>query len=60
MCCRRRGEVLGGDRRRLREVYIIYASAGVSLKSDGSVVIAQFDLAFAENGSEVTVAELAY
>ena len=51
---------LGGDRRGIREIYIIEASAGVSLTSDGGVIIAQFDLAFAEDGNEVTVAELAY
>ena len=51
---------LGGDRRRLREVYVIYASARVSLTSYGGVIIDQLDLAFAEDGSEVTVAELAY
>ena len=51
---------LGGDRRRLRDVYVIYTSAGVSLTSDGGVVIAQFESAFAEDGSEVTVAELVY
>ena len=42
------------------EVYVIKASAGVLLTSDGGVVIAQFDLAVAENRSEVAVAELAY
>ena len=36
---------LGGDRRRLREIYVIDSSAGVSLTSDGGVVIAQLDLA---------------
>ena len=51
---------LGGDRRGLREVYVIEASVGVSLTSYGGVVIAQFDLAFAENISEVAIAELAY
>ena len=42
------------------EIYVIEASAGVSLTSDGGVVTAQFDLAFAENSSEVAVTELAY
>ena len=51
---------LGDDRRRLREIYVIESSAGFSLNNDGGVVIAQFDLAFAENSSEVAVAELAY
>ena len=51
---------LRGDRRGLREIYVIDSSAGVSLTSDGGVVVAQFDLAFVEYGSEVTVAELAY
>ena len=50
----------GGDRRRLREVYIIQASAGVSLAIDGNVVPVQLDLVFVENGSERAVAELAY
>ena len=51
---------MGGDRQGLREIYVIKASAGVSLTSDGGVVIAQFDLEFAENSSEVAVTELAY
>ena len=51
---------LGGDRRGLREIYVIEASAGVSLTGYGGVVIAQFELAFTENISEVAVAELAY
>ena len=51
---------LGGDRRRLREIYVIQASVGVSLTSDGGVVIAQFVLAFAEDGCEVTVVEFSY
>ena len=51
---------LEGDRRRLREVYVTEASAGVSLISDGGVVVAQFYLAFAEDSSEVAVLELAY
>ena len=38
---------MGGDRRWLREVYVIEASDGVSLTSDGGVVVTQFDLAFA-------------
>ena len=46
--------------RRLREVYAIGAGAGVSLNINGGFFIAQFDLAFAENSSEVAVAELAY
>ena len=41
-------------------MYVIEASAGVSLTSDGGVVISQFDLDFAENSCEVAVAELAY
>ena len=51
---------LGGGRRRLREVYVIEDSSGILLTSDGVVIIAQFDLAFAENSSEVAVTELAY
>ena len=51
---------MGGDRRGLREIYLIESSAGVLLTSDGGVGIAQFDLAFAENISEVAGAELAY
>ena len=51
---------MGGDRRGIREIYAIEASAGVLLTSDIGVVIAQFDLPFAENNSEVAVAELAY
>ena len=47
---------LGGDRRVLREIYVIEASSGVSLTSDGGVGIAQFDLEFTENSSEVAVA----
>ena len=46
----------GGDRRRLMEVYIIQASAGVSLTSNGDIVSAQLDVAFVEYGSEITVA----
>ena len=30
---------LGGDRRGLREIYVIESSAGVSLTSDGGVII---------------------
>ena len=56
----KRVKCLGGDRRGLRYIYIIESKSGVSLTSDGGVVIAQFDLAFAENISEVAVAELAY
>ena len=47
---------LGGNRWGIRETYVIEASAGVSLTSDDDVVIAQFNLAFAENSSEVAVA----
>ena len=50
----------GGDRRQLREVYIIQASAGVSLVSNSDVVPAQLDMDFVEEVSEITVAELAY
>ena len=50
----------GGDRRRRREVYIIQASAGVSLASNGDVVPAQLELAIVEDGSEIIIAELAY
>ena len=52
--------MLGGDRRGLREIYVIESSAGVSLTSDGGVGIAQLDLAVVEHSSEVAVAELAY
>ena len=51
---------LGGDRRGLREIYVIDSSAGVSLNSDGGVGIAKLDLAVVEHRSEVAVAELAY
>ena len=51
---------LGVNRRGFMEIYVIEASAGVSLNSDGGVIIPQFDLDFAENSSEVAVAELAY
>ena len=46
--------------RRLREVYIIWASDGVSLASNGGVLPVQLDVAFVEDGSEITVLELAY
>ena len=49
-----------GDRRGVREIYVIESSAGVSLNSDGGVVIASLDLAVVENSSEVPVTELAY
>ena len=42
--------------RRLREVYIIQASYGVSLASNGNVVPVYLDVAFVENGSELAVA----
>ena len=51
---------LGGYRRGLRDIYVIEYSAGVSLNSDGGVVIASLDLAVVENSSEVAVTELAY
>ena len=51
---------LGGGRQGLREIYVIESSAGVSLTSDGGVVISQLDLAVVEHSSEVDVAELAY
>ena len=51
---------MGGDRRGLREIYVIEASTGVLLTSDGGVVIAQFELYFTENSSEGAVPELAY
>ena len=51
---------LGGNRRGLREIYVIESSYGVSLTSDGGVVIALWDLAVVENRSEFAVAELAY
>ena len=50
----------GGNSRRLREVYIIQASAGVSLAINSDVVPDQLDAAFVEDGSEINVAELAY
>ena len=50
----------GGNRRRLREVYIIQASAGVSLATNGDVVPAQLDVAFVEDSSEITLEELDY
>ena len=48
-------ECWGGNRRRLREVYIIQASTGVSLASNGDVVHAQLDVDFVEDGSEIAV-----
>ena len=51
---------LGGNRRGLREIYVIDSSDGVALTSDGGVVISQLDLAVVEHSSEVAVAELAY
>ena len=58
---RQRGGVPGGgNRMRCREVYIIQASAGVSLASNGDVIPAQLDVAFVEDGSEITVTELDY
>ena len=50
----------GGDRRRLREVYIIQASAGVSLARNVDEVPAQLEVAFVEDGSEITVAGFSY
>ena len=55
MRCKGRGEVLGGNMRGIREIYVIDSSAGVSLTSDGGVVIAQLDLAVVEHSSEVAV-----
>ena len=49
-----------GNRRGLREIYVIQSSDGVSLTSDGGVVIAQLNLAVVEHSSEVDIAELAY
>ena len=61
MRCRQRGVVLGGGGTwRLREVYILQVSDGVSLASNGDVVPAQLELAFVEESSEITVAEFAY
>ena len=51
---------LGGNRRGLRDIYVIESTAGVSLTSDGGVGIAQLDLAVVEHSSEVAVSELAY
>ena len=51
---------LGGDRWGLREIYVIYSSAGVSLTSDGGAGIDQFYLAAVAHSSEVAVVELAY
>ena len=53
-------EFRGGDRRRLREVYIIQASAGVSLARNVDEVPAQLEVAFVEDGSEITVAGFSY
>ena len=36
----KRVKCMGGDRRGIREIYVIESSAGVSLISDGGVVIA--------------------
>ena len=41
-------------------VYIIQASYGVYLASNGDIVSVQLDVASVENNSEITVAELAY
>ena len=61
VCAAREGvKCLAGDRRGLREIYVIDSSARVLLTSDGGVVIAQLDLAVVEHISEVAVAELAY
>ena len=46
-----RGGVTGG----LRNVYIIQASAGVSLVSNGDVVPAQLEVPFVEDVSDITV-----
>ena len=47
--------MLGGDRRRLREVYIIQDSSGVSLASNVHVVPVKFDVDFVEDGSELAI-----
>ena len=61
VCAASKGvKCLGGDRRGLRDIYIIESSAGVLLTSDGGAGIAQLDLAVVEHSSEVAVAELAY
>ena len=60
MRCMRGVNCLGGDSWGLREIYVIEASAGISLTSDVGVVIAQFDLVFSESSSEVAVVELSY
>ena len=44
----------------MREVYIIQASARVSLASNDDVAPVKLDVEFVENGSELAVAELAY
>ena len=51
---------LGGNRRGLREIYVIESSAGVSFTSYGGAGIDQLYLAVVEHSSEVAVAELAY
>ena len=51
---------LGGNRRGLRDIYVIESSAGVSLTSDGGVVISHLEMAVVEHSSEVAVVELAY
>ena len=51
---------LGGDRLRIRKVYVIEASAGVSLTRDGGVAIDQFGLYFVEESSKFAVKKLAY
>ena len=53
-------ECLGVNKQGIREIYVIYSSSGVSLNSDGGVVIAYVELAVVENSSEVAVSELAY
>ena len=40
---------MGGDRQGLRDIFVIEASAEVSLTSDVGVVIAQFDLELSQN-----------
>ena len=44
----------------MREVYIVQASDGVSLASNGDVVPFQLDVDFVENVSELAVTELVY
>ena len=46
---------LGGNMQGLREIYVIESSTGVSLTSDGGVVIAQLDLSVVEHSSEFAV-----